>query len=126
MKSIPIDTLKINLYLDKFIKGMSLMTPSACQKDLSESNFHILTFGICVPKTTKFCLPSSYLAFTVFPEDIQIDVSGKQWINNHKWKPATDNFSPIEVFPYNNALALANFRSDRTLSSPVFPSHPDT
>jgi len=37
---------KINLYLDRFFKVTSSMTPSACQRDFSEANFHIFTFGI--------------------------------------------------------------------------------
>lgn len=34
---------KINLYLDRFLKVTSSMTPSACQRDLSEANFSAST-----------------------------------------------------------------------------------
>ena len=103
------------------MKVTSSMTPSACQRDLSEANFHIFTFGINVQKPANFCLPSSYLAHTFFPEDILLRANGHQWTNGHQWKPASSSSSPIEVFPFNNALAVANFIPDLP-SSPVFPT----
>ena len=121
-KSNPIVTLKTNLYMDRFIRLTSSETPVACQRDLSESNFNILTFGVRVPKPRKFNLPSSYLAHTIFPEDAY----GKQWINNFKRQPATDSFSPIEVFPFTNALGVANIKHVRTFASPDFPSYHDS
>ena len=39
---------KINLYLDRFLKVTSSLTPSACQRDLSETNFHVFTYDINV------------------------------------------------------------------------------
>ena len=75
---------KINLHLDRFLKVTSSMTTSACQRDLSEANFHIFTFGINVQKPANFHLPSSYLAHTIFPEDIRIDENGHQWANGQK------------------------------------------
>ena len=96
------------------------------QRDLYETSFNILTYGIRVPKPTKFSLPSSYLAFKVFPEDIRVDVDGRQWINSGKWKPASYTSSPIEIFPYSIAIRAANVNSDHTVTSPIFPSYPDT
>jgi len=96
------------------------------QRDLYETSFNILTYGNRVPKPTKFSLPSSYLAFKVFPEDIRVDVDGRQWINSGKWKPASYTSSPIEIFPYSIAIRAANVNSDHTVTSPIFPSYPDT
>ena len=104
----PIVSPKTNLYLDRFISLTASATPVASQRDLSESNFNILTFGVRVPRPKKFHLPSSYLAHTIFPKDIRIDTHGQQWINKSMWRPAIDSFSPIEVFPFASALGVAN------------------
>ena len=109
--SNPIVSLKTNLYLDRFISLTASETPVACQRDLSGSNFNILTFGMRVPRPKKFHLPSSYLAHTIFPKDIRIDTHGQLWINKFMWRPAIDSFSPIEVFPFASALGVANARS---------------
>ena len=74
----PIVSLMTNLYLDRFISLTASETPIACQRDLSESNFNIMTFGVRVPRPKKFHLPSSYLAHAIFPEDIRIDTHGQQ------------------------------------------------
>ena len=68
----------------------------------------------CLDRKNFICLLLIYLAHTIFPEDtedIRIDTHGQQWINKSKWRPATDYFSPIEVFPFASALGVANVRS---------------
>ena len=106
--SNPLLTFKINLFLDRFITLVSSETPYVHQRDIDESSFNILTFGIVVPKPAKFSLPSSYLAFTVFYDDIRVHVDGTQWLNDGTWKPATNFSSPIKLFPYSAACRAAN------------------
>ena len=113
------NTHKNKLFLDKFLKVTFSMTPSACQRDWSKASFHSFNVGISVPNFTFHPLTWHWL---FYPEDIRIDESGHQWTNNQIWKPASDSFSPIAVFPYDNALAVANFRSDHISSSPVLKS----
>ena len=116
MKSNLTDTHKINLFESYVLHDTLSMSKGLEQSQLPHHHLR--------HQCAKFYLPSSYLAFTVFPEDIRIDESRHQWTNNQIWKPASDSFSPIAVFPYINALAVANFRSDHISSFPVFPSHP--
>ena len=78
------------------------------QRDIDENSFNIMTFGIVVPKPARFSLPSSYLAFTVFYDDIRVHVDGTQWLNDGTWKPTTDSSSSIEIFPYSAACRAAN------------------
>ena len=105
--SDPILSFKINLFLDRFINIVSSETPYMHQRDIDEKSFNIMTFGI-VAKPAKFSLPSSYLAFTVFYDDIRVHFDGTQWLNDGAWKPATNFSSPIEVFPYSAACRAAN------------------
>ena len=66
-----------------------------------------MSFGI-VAKPPAFYLPSSYLAYTVFFEDVRIHSDGTPWLNDGDWKPATRYSSPIELFPYSAAFRAAN------------------
>ena len=56
------EEMKINDYINRFLMIASSMTPACCQRDISESNFNMLTFGINVQKPASFYLPSSCLA----------------------------------------------------------------
>ena len=117
--SNPILSYKINLFLDRFLYIVSSATPYIHQRDIDEKAFNIMTFGI-VAKPPAFYLPSSYLAYTVFFDDIRIHSDGTQWFNDGDWKPATNFSSPIELFPYSAACRAANviLPSDSRVSQP--------
>ena len=100
--------MKINLYLDRFLSLTSSHVPISCQRDMWETSFNTLSFGMKLPKPRKFCLPSTYLAHTLYPEDIRLSSSGQQWVNRGKWLPANDLQSPIEVFPLASIIRAAN------------------
>ena len=65
----PLVAMKINLYIDRFLSLTASHIPFSCQRDISEATFNILSFGIRLPKPRKFCMPSIYLAYMIFPEN---------------------------------------------------------
>ena len=99
---------KINLFIDRFLSLTSSMIPMSDQRDVNEPCFKLLSFGINVPRPSKFCMPSVYLAHMLFEQDIRLYSTGELWTNRKCWKPANDFRSPIEVFPLSSILKALN------------------